>query len=139
MTRSEKYFHKMEFILEKINVLPNNFDSNPFLIDALFYRLQISIDAAMDIIAMLCKDFGIIVHEDYSNIDELVKFKVLPPVLAEHLRKLNGLRNALVHKYNKIEEDLLIKEKEHVVTYLNNFVEIVKVILDEKLNLDPAD
>ena len=139
MNRSEKYFHKMEFILEKINILPDNLDSNPFLIDALFYRFQVSIDAAMDIVAMLCKDFGINVNDDYSNIDELVKIKVLSPSLADHLRKLNGWRNALVHKYNKIEEDLLIKEKEQIVTYLNSFVENIKVILDEKLNLDPTD
>lgn len=139
MNRSDKYFYKMEFILEKINILPSNLDSNPFLVDALFYRFQVSIDAAMDIVAMLCKDFGILVNDDYSNIDELVKFKVLSPSLAEHLRKLNGLRNALVHKYNKIEEDLLIKEKENVVAYLNNFVEIIKVIIDEKLNIDSTD
>jgi uncharacterized protein YutE (UPF0331/DUF86 family) len=39
--------------------------------DALFNRLQISVDAAMDVVAMLCKDWGITVKDDYSNIDEL--------------------------------------------------------------------
>ncbi|MCK4284641.1 MAG: DUF86 domain-containing protein, partial [Candidatus Lokiarchaeota archaeon] len=68
MKRTEQYRRKLEFIIEKISVLPDNLDEDKFHVDALFYRLQVSIDAAMDVIAMLCKDLGITVKDDYSNI-----------------------------------------------------------------------
>ena len=135
MKRTEQYRRKLEFIIEKISVLPDNLDEDKFHVDALFYRLQVSIDAAMDVIAMLCKDLGITVKDDYSNIDELEKIKVFNSSIIKDLRRWNGLRNVLVHKYNKIEEDLVAKEKNDVVTTLKTFVKDVEVLIDDKLSL----
>ena len=136
MKRHEQYLRKINFVIEKINILPNNIASDKFYMDALFYRLQVAIDATMDIIAMLCKDFGISVHDDYMNISELEKIKIFPLSIFTQLRKLNGLRNALVHKYNKIEEDLILQEKNQLVENLNLFIDLVKVIIDEQLQID---
>ena len=135
MKRTEQYRRKLEFIIEKISVLPDNLDDDKFHVDALFYRLQISIDAAMDVVAMLCKDLGITVKDDYSNIDELEKIKIFNSNITKDLRRWNGLRNVLAHKYNKIEEELVIKEKMDVTTTLQTFVKDVEVLLDKKLNL----
>ena len=135
MKRTEQYRRKLEFIIEKISVLPDNLDEDKFHVDALFYRLQVSIDAAMDVIAMLCKDLGITVKDDYSNIDELEKIKIFNSSIIKDLRRWNGLRNVLVHKYNKIEEDLVAKEKNDVVTTLKTFVKDVEVLIDDKLSL----
>lgn len=135
MKRIEQYRRKLEFIIEKISVLPDNLDEDKFHVDALFYRLQVSIDVAMDVIAMLCKDLGITVKDDYSNIDELEKIKIFNSSIIKDLRRWNGLRNVLVHKYNKIEEDLVAKEKNDVVTTLKTFVKDVEVLIDDKLSL----
>ncbi len=135
MKRSDQYRRKLEFIIEKISVLPNNLNEDKFHMDALFYRLQVSIDAAMDVVAMLCKDLGITVKDDYSNIDELEKLKIFNSILIKDLRRWNGLRNVLVHRYNKIEEDLVVKQRENVVVTLKTFVKDVEVLIDEKLNL----
>lgn len=134
MKRREQYTRKIEFIVDKIKVLPENFD-NRFMMDALFYRLQVSTDAAMDIIAMLSKDLGIIVKDDYSNIDEQEKLNIFPDQFLNEIRRLNGLKNILVHRYNKIEEDLIIKEKDHFVKILEDFVEIVERLINENLKL----
>ncbi len=135
MKRTDQYRRQLEFIIEKISVLPNNLDDDEFHMDALFYRLQVSIDATMDVIAMLYKELGITVKDNYSNIDELEKLKIFSSILIKNLRHWNGLRNILVHMYNKVEEDLVIKEKEDVVTTLKTFVKDVEVLIDEKLNL----
>ena len=134
MKRRDQYTRKIEFIVDKIKVLPENFD-NIFMMDALFYRLQVSVDAAMDIIAMVSKDLGITVKDDYSNIDELEKLNIFTGELLKEIRRLNGLRNILVHRYNKIEEDLIIKEKDHFVNVLREFTEIVEKLINEKLKL----
>ena len=135
MKRRDQYKRKLEFIADKVAVLPENLDDNIFMVDALFYRLQVSIDAAMDIVAMLSKDLGISVKDDYSNIDELESLKIFPGDFLNEIRRLNGLRNALVHRYNKIEEDLIVSEKDHFVEVLKEFIKIVEKLINEKLKL----
>ena len=133
MKRREQYTRKLEFIVDKIKVLPENFEDNIFMMDALFYRLQVSIDATMDIVAMLSKDLGITVKDDYSNINELENLNIFPGEFLNEIRRLNGLRNVLVHRYNKIEEDLIVKEKDHFVEVLNEFIKIVEKLINEQL------
>ncbi len=133
MKRKDQYSRKLEFIIDKISLLPDNIEENIFYIDALFYRLQISIDAAMDIVAMLCKDLGITVRDDYSNIDELESLNIFQMDLLKDLRRLNGLRNVLVHRYNKIEEERIIQEKNNFADILKKFVKEVEKVINEKL------
>ncbi len=135
MKRKEQYERKLDFILEKITHLPEKPEENEFYIDALFYRFQISIEAAMDIIAMLCKDLGIRVKDDYSNIDELEKLKIFDPQHLKELRKLNGLRNVIVHKYNKINEHLILENTKQILKTLDNFIKNVKKIINEKIKI----
>ncbi len=135
MKRKDQYSRKLEFIIDKISLLPENIEENIFYADALFYRLQVSINAAMDVVAMLCKDLGITVRDDYSNIDELEKLYIFQIELLKNLRRLNGLRNALVHRYNKIEEERIIQEKKNYVDNLKNFVKDVEKVVNERLQL----
>ena len=136
MNRVEQYKRKLEFIIDKITVLPDKLDDNKFFLDALFYRLQISIDASMDVVAMLCKDLGITVKDDYSNLDELEKLSIFKPGLINDLRRWNGLRNVLVYKYNKIEEEVVFQNKNRVVETLISFTKEVEVIMNEKIKFD---
>ncbi len=133
MKRKDQYNRKFEFIVDKLSLLPDNVEENVFYIDALFYRLQVSVDAAMDIVAMLCKDLGITVKDDYSNIDELEGLDLFQKELLRNLRRLNGVRNALVHRYNKIEEEQIIKEKENFVNILKEFVKRVEKVVNERI------
>ena len=135
MKRRDQYTRELEFIADKIAILPENMNDNIFLMDALFYRLQVSIDAAMDIVAMLSKDLGITVKDDYSNIDELENLNIFPGEFLNEIRRLNGLRNVLVHRYNKIEEDLIVTEKDHFVEVLKEFIKIVEKLINEQLKL----
>ncbi len=135
MKRIDQYRRKLEFIVDKITILPNNIEENIFFIDALFYRLQVSIDAAMDVVAMLCKDLGITVKDDYSNIDELEPLDIFSKEFLNELRRINGLRNALVHRYNKIEEEQILKEKVHFVEILKKFVSYTEDLINERLKL----
>ncbi len=135
MKRKDQYSRKFEFIIDKISLLPDNIEENIFYVDALFYRLQVSVDAAMDIVAMLCKDLGITVKDDYSNIDELEGLDLFQKKLLRNLRRLNGVRNVLVHRYNKIEEEQIIREKDNFVNILKEFVKRVEKVVNERLQL----
>ncbi len=139
MKRQDQYKRKMEFIAENIYHLPEAVREDEFQRDALYYRLQISIDATMDLVAMICKDFGITVKDDYANIEALGDKDIIPPNLATSLRRMNGLRNVLVHHYNKIELEMVLQEKENAVKILAQFMEIVEEKVHERFDQPAAD
>ncbi|MEM4155552.1 MAG: HepT-like ribonuclease domain-containing protein [Archaeoglobaceae archaeon] len=62
----------------------------------------------MDVCAMLVKDLGKRVEDDYSNIEILHELGILDKELAEKLKTCNGLRNWLVHRYNKLDKKLCL-------------------------------
>ncbi|MGQ4873650.1 MAG: DUF86 domain-containing protein [Promethearchaeia archaeon] len=136
MKRKEQYKRKFEFIIEKISNLPKNIFENDYLIDAFLYRLQTSIDATMDIIAMLCKDFGLPVQDDYSNLAELGKLNLYKRDFLDNLRRWNGLRNAIVHRYNKIDVNSIYAEKDKIKENLIDFIEKTEELIDEKFPND---
>ena len=97
--RITRYREKMEFIIEALEQIPER-PEKPIEISGTFYNLHTSIESAMDIIAMLIKDLGFRVEEDYSNIERLVELKIIDEDLGERLKMCNGLRKWLVYRYN---------------------------------------
>lgn len=59
----------------------------------------------MDLISMILRDSGIIIKDDYSNID------LIPWIrqdLKIQLKEMNGLRNHISHRYNSVDELLAL-------------------------------
>ena len=72
--RKQRYRSKIGYILEKMYVLPDTTSVvDDLVVDGIPYRVQTSIDAAIDMAAMLVKDIGIDFSEDYDNIEILCK------------------------------------------------------------------
>ena len=88
-------------------------------------------EATTDISSMLCKDLGKNVSDDYSNIDCLRKMTVIPEVMSDRLKRINGLRNILVHKYNGLREDIILDNQEIIIETLEDFVDNVEKILSK--------
>jgi uncharacterized protein YutE (UPF0331/DUF86 family) len=133
LSRREQFTRKLEFIIEKVSHLPDNVEEDEFRQDALYYRLQIAIDAALDVVAMLCKDLGITVKDDYTNLENLQKEEIFTPEMTQQLRGLNGLRNILVHHYNNVELDLVLQQKGDMVKQLTDFTQCVEAVLNERM------
>ncbi|MBI4016211.1 MAG: DUF86 domain-containing protein [Candidatus Aenigmarchaeota archaeon] len=119
-----RYRKKISILIEKLVGIPKKIDSD-IAKDAALFRIHIAIEAAMDIAAMLVKDHGRDVSDDYHNIEMLVDIKTLDSSLAEQLKKLNGLRNAIIHKYNKFEEKTVFENKEKIVSTLKKFLSVI--------------
>jgi len=90
--------------------------------DAILFRVQVAVEATMDIIAMLVKDHGRDVRDDYHNIEVLAELRTVTPSLARQLKKLNGLRNAIAHKYNTFEEAAVFRNRETIRASLEAFL-----------------
>ncbi len=128
MGRINRYREKIEYIIESLENIPEN-PERPIEISGTFYNLLTSIEAAMDISAMLVKDLGSIVEDDYTNLEKLEELGVVDPELGEKLKKCNGLRNWLVHRYNRVDSKLVLESVDEVKDTLIRFVEKVENVL----------
>ncbi len=123
--REQQYRRKINFIVERVHSFPTTFNSSEST-DAYLYRAQIAIEAAMDLVAMLVKDKGKTVSDDYHNIDTLLSLKTITSEAAANLKHLNGLRNAIVHKYNKFEEESAVNQRVNIQKNLLAFLKTVE-------------
>ena len=128
--RIKRYRDKINHIIDYIKDLPIE-PRNELEKRGIFYSLQTSIEAIVDLIAMLTKDLGIPVKDDNANISVIVKRRKLKSGLGERLKKANGMRNIIVHRYNDFEEQIILKSIEEIKDLLPNWIKIVEEILDE--------
>ncbi|MDP2767826.1 MAG: DUF86 domain-containing protein [Candidatus Methanoperedens sp.] len=125
--RKNRYRSKIGYILEKMYSLPDNTAKLDELdIEGVLYRVHTSIEAAMDLAAMLVRDIGIDVGDDYDNIDILKEKKIIEAELTGELKRLNGLRNAIVHKYGSVDTKLILQNLESIKETLRNFVDVIE-------------
>jgi len=116
-TRRKRYLQKLELIDIRVGnisswtegLLPEEFSSDDKTRLATFKALQEAIEACMDICAMLVKDLGFCTSDDYSNVEKLTSKGMFTPEVGDFLRRANGLRNRLIHEYNRISDDLVLK------------------------------
>lgn len=128
--RTKRYKDKINYIIDNIKDLPFE-PKNEFEKRGIFYSLQTSIESTIDLIAMLVKDLGVPVKDDSSNIDEIVKKRNLDSKLGEKLKRANGLRNIIVHRYFEIDEKIILNSVEEVKNVLLKWLDIVEVALNE--------
>ena len=128
--RNKRYQDKIQHIFDYIQELPLE-PRNELEKRGIFYSLQTSIEAMIDLIAMLVKDLGIQVKDDNINISEIVKVRNLDFELGEKLKKANGLRNVIVHRNNEIDEQLILDSVEEVKDLLLHWIEIIEECINE--------
>lgn len=128
-TRYKTKISSIQACLTKIEeVLPN---PSGIVLMGVFYAISTAIEGAIDMVAMLCKDMGIMPKGDYENIQSIFERGLINKNLAEDLKKCNGLRNFLVHQYNGVDDDIVLESIPYVGTALMKFNEIVEVYLSE--------
>ena len=64
-----------------------------------------------------CTIVGISVGDDYENIDHLLAKNVIDKELAQNIKKLNGMRNAVVHRYGAVDVELIFENIEAIEQY----------------------
>jgi uncharacterized protein YutE (UPF0331/DUF86 family) len=84
----------------------------------------------MDIVAMYLKDKGKVAKGDKLNIKMLESLNIIDSELAIHLKKCNGLRNFLAHRYNGIDREIVLKSIPDVKKTMIRFITLMGEILD---------
>jgi len=80
---------------------------------------------------MMCKDTGIRPQDDYSNLERL---ETLSPRSRKVLIEANGLRNHLVHRYNKRDDLLALESMKDLLPGIAAFGEEVEIWLERMLS-----
>jgi len=128
--REERYREKIEYIIEALSEIPPK-PEKPIEISGTFYNLLTAIESAMDISAMLVKDFGKRVEDDYGNIETLQEIGIIDEKMAERLKMCNGLRNWLFHRYSRVDRQLVLSSVVEVKEILIEFIKRVEDVLEK--------
>ncbi len=131
--RLKRYQDKINYVLSSFKLLSTE-PKNELEKRGIFYTLQTAIESVVDLVAMTIKDLGIPVNDDESNILELVKKKKIKPELGEELKKANGMRNFIVHRYNSFEEELILNSVKKIKKLLLDWIQILEAIKVERTN-----
>jgi len=132
--RLRQYFRKIEHINQSLKLVIDwisEKSEEEFLRDiktryATYKAFQEAVEAAMDIVAMLVKDAGMLPKDDYSNIETLKSKSIIKPEIADALAQCNSLRNWLIHKYNKLDDKIAFEKINELIEWLEGFIEVVE-------------
>ena len=100
--RRERYLEKLEVFEEELGFIDSHTICDDVTERALLHSLQICVEISIDIVSMLVHDLGLVVGDDYTNIEKIEKEGIIGDEETDVLKGYNGLRNAIVHKYSKL-------------------------------------
>jgi uncharacterized protein YutE (UPF0331/DUF86 family) len=125
----QAYFKELEGVL----VYPDKEIQKDFLkLRALERILQLIVDEMIDINNHIIRYAHLRVPDDFqSSFLVLGENKILPEVFANRIAPVVGLRNRLVHRYEKIDLDVLLdtvrKHKKDFKKYVRHIFEFLKI------------
>ena len=126
-SRNERYLQKSELAKERIaNIREWHLGGNDLKSRLATYKaFQEASEAVMDICAMLCKDSGKAVKDDYENIEKLRVMKIITEETSSSLREMNGMRNRIIHEYNGFSYKMFSGNAERLIKDAENFLGVV--------------
>ena len=139
--RAKRYKDKLDMIGERISDIRewlHGYNMEEFISDkktrlAVYKAFQEIVEASFDIAAMLCKDSKITPKDDYANAENLYKAKILDESLKNALIEANGLRNRIVHRYNKLDDTIAFESIQELLEKFESFTEVVKEWLKKRI------
>lgn len=97
---------------------------------ALERLIQITMEAVMDVSAMLVKEMRLGLPYQEEDFLDKISETVLSPGLVMKLRKMKGFRNVLVHGYSQIDDErvyeILTRDLDDVVEFKEAVIEFLR-------------
>lgn len=124
--REQRYFQKIAELEDKIEFIREHlseeeeFLSNRILRKAIYKEFQEMVEIIADLSAMVVRDKGKVVEDDYSNLERMTKILGSESLL-EDLKEANGLRNILVHEYNGVVDKQAYNSIKNLLTSIEKF------------------
>ena len=138
--RAKRYRDKLNLILERTADIEDwtSIEISDFISDkktrlAVYKAFQELLEAALDIVAMSCRDSRIISKDDYANVEALYQKNILDERLKNALIESNGLRNRLVHRYNTLDDRTAFESILELLPDFKYFTEVMDKWLEKML------
>ena len=120
LIKMEKYIRKLEEIKPDTY---SNYKSNQITKYAIERLIQLVVDLALDINNHIIKEAGKYPANDYFNsFIELIELGILTENFAHEIAPSTGLRNRLVHEYEKVNEKIVYKSIDKTISYYKKYV-----------------
>jgi len=100
-----------------LDIPPDQFHGDDKTKLATYKAFQEIVEGAMDMVAMMCRDSGIVPKDDCSNIESLD----LEPQRRVALLEGSALRNRLVHRYNKTDDRIALESMRALLPEIKGF------------------
>ncbi len=107
--RKERYLEKLELFEGELEFIASHDICDDVTKRALLHSLQTCVEISMDIAAMLTKDAGLVVEDDYTNIEKLSREGIIGTKEEETLKEYNGLRNSIIHRYGRLDRGRVVE------------------------------
>jgi len=122
MKKEKRYMQKIELIEERLTDVEewvSDFSDKKQRL-ACYKAFQEMTEALFDVGAMAIKDKGKIVDDDYANLDKLKDLKIIDEKDVKILQEANGLRNRIIHRYNKTDDAIAQESMTNITGPLKN-------------------
>ncbi len=125
--RKKRYLEKLLYSKERFMDLEEWIDEkDKKSVLASEKSFQEGVESIIDIFSMLIVDLGLVISDDYANIEKLIERKIIASEQGKVITEANGLRNIVVHKYNGVNEKIFVENAKILLPSLNNFIEDLK-------------
>ncbi len=101
--QEERYQSKLERLCGEEEFILSHRIEDEITERALLHALEIAVEISMDMVAMKTRDMGLKVEDDATNIEKITGEGIISKSEADFLRQMNGIRNFIVHRYNKLD------------------------------------
>lgn len=116
--------------------LPDTFEefSNLGLVkDGIYKRLEFCIESVLDICAVINTDLKLGVPESDENIlDNLIRNNIISDELGCSLKSMKGFRNILVHRYGRINDEMVFSIVKENLHDFYRFIEVIENFIEQK-------
>jgi len=120
--------------------LPDTFEefSNLGLVkDGIYKRLEFCIESVLDICAVINTDLKLGVPESDENIlDNLIRNNIISDELGCSLKSMKGFRNILVHRYGRINDEMVFSIMKENLHDFYRFIEIIENFIEQKEKME---
>ncbi|MHA1583906.1 MAG: DUF86 domain-containing protein [Promethearchaeota archaeon] len=93
---------------------------------SIYHAIQLTIEAIIDVSAMLVKDLGDKPIDNYKNLQILQNEEIIEGNIQENLFKLIGLRNRITHDYNGLIDNIALDSYRENHKVIQNFIKKVE-------------
>ncbi len=133
MDKIKEVDYSLYLIMENMPKDSKEFNNMGLLKDGIMKRLELIIQNIIDICAIISSDLRLEKPDSEEKIiDNLGKAGILNNEMVNKIKEMKGLRNILVHRYGKINDELIFENINKDLDDINTFINEIDLFINNK-------